>query len=177
MTSVTRRTLLFLAGLLVGNRAGAAESTWVRLRRVVTTQGKDGRSVVLADGEPGNVLYLNGTRITRLWETSGLPAELPLRGDAGATAGNAYRADFSGTAFYVTEIPGGVHAPTIPMHRNDTLDYMAILSGRLILKLPGRDIELRQGDTLVQGGNDHSFANPYAEPCLLLFVVVTARSS
>ena len=63
------------------------------------------------------------------------------------------------------------------MHRNDTLDYMAILSGRLILKLPDRDIELRQGDTLVQGGNDHSFANPYAEPCLLLFVVVTARSS
>jgi mannose-6-phosphate isomerase-like protein (cupin superfamily) len=87
-----------------------------------------------------------------------------LRGDAGATAGNAYRADFSGTAFYVTEIPGGVHAPKIPMHRNDTLDYMAILSGRLILKLPDRDIELRQGDTLVQGGNDRSFANLRGTP-------------
>ena len=156
-------------------RPRTADGRWTRIRRVVTSEGPDGRGVVLADGEPGNSFELNGTRITRLWETFGLPAALPLRGDAGATAGNAYRDGFTGTSFYVAELPGGSRAARIPLHRQSTLDYMAILSGRIAFEMEGGEIELAAGDTLVQGGNLHGWINRWQEPCLLLFVVVTGK--
>lgn len=152
---------------------------WRRIRRVVTSEDANGRAVVLADGEPGNAFVFNGTRITRLWETGATPVALPLAADAGATAGNAYREGFVGTSFYVAELPGGARAPAIPMHQNSTLDYMAILAGRLVLRVDdsdtGRDLELGPGDVIVQGGNLHTFINRRAESALLLFVVVTGR--
>lgn len=157
-------------------RARSADGKWTRIRRVVTSEDAAGKGVVLADGEPGNAFELNGTRIVRLWETAAVPTSLPLAADAGATAGNAYREGFRGTSFYVAELPGGARAPSIPMHRNTTLDYMAILSGRIVFKIEDREIELAAGDTLVQGGNLHSWINRWDEPCLLLFVVVTAAA-
>jgi mannose-6-phosphate isomerase-like protein (cupin superfamily) len=166
------------AALVPGTAAGSssppATPTWRPLRRVVVGDGADGAPRVIADGPPTNVLELNGTRITRLWEAPGLPASLPLGGDAGATAGNAYRAGFAGTSFYVAEIPPGIGPARIPLHRNDTLDYMAILAGEIDLVLDGREIALRSGDTLVLGGANHSWRNRGAESCLLLFVVVSA---
>jgi mannose-6-phosphate isomerase-like protein (cupin superfamily) len=146
---------------------------WRRIRRIVTSEDASGRGVLLADGEPTHSIVLNGTRITRLWEAPGLPAQLPLQGDAGATAGNAYRPDFVGTSFYIAELPGGERAPAIPMHSNSTLDYMAILSGRVVLRIEGGEFELGPGDVIVQGGNMHTFENRGEESCLLLFVVVT----
>lgn len=182
--SLSRRTLLGSAAAV--GVAGAAHDSaampvatsadgWRRIRRVVTTDDASGRGVLLADGEATNAIVLNGTRITRLWESPGLPATLPLDGDAGATAGNAYRDGFVGTSLYVAELPGGARAPSIPMHRNRTLDYMAILSGRIILKLESRELELQTGDVIIQGGNLHTFENRWDESCLLLFVVVTGR--
>lgn len=169
----------------VASAAGAGEGAasppattpegWRRIRRVVTSDDAAGRGVLLADGEPTNSIVLNGTRITRLWEAPGLPAALPLAGDAGATAGNAYREGFAGTSFYVAELPGGARAPSIPMHRNRTLDYMAILSGRIVLRIESRELELGPGDVIVQGGNLHTFENRWDESCLLLFVVVTGQ--
>jgi mannose-6-phosphate isomerase-like protein (cupin superfamily) len=158
-------------------RARTADGKWTRLRRVVTSEDAAGKGFVLADGEPGNALELNGTRIVRLWETPAVPASLPLAVDAGATAGNAYREGFRGTSFYVAELPGGARAPSIPMHRNATLDYMAILAGRIVFKMDDREIELAAGDTLVQGGNLHSWINRWDEPCLLLFVVVATATA
>jgi mannose-6-phosphate isomerase-like protein (cupin superfamily) len=157
-------------------RARTADGKWTRLRRVVTGEDAAGKGFVLADGEPGNAFELNGTRIVRLWETTAVPTPLPLASDAGATAGNAYREGFRGTSFYVAELPGGARAPSIPMHRNTTLDYMAILSGRIVFKIDDREIELGAGDTLVQGGNMHTWINRWDEPCLLLFVVVSATA-
>ncbi len=160
-------------GVAGSKRARTADGRWTRIRRVVTSRDAQGKGFVLADGEPGNAFELNGTRIVRLWETPAVPATLPLKADAGATAGNAYREGFRGTSFYVAELPGGARAPSIPMHSNLTLDYMAILSGRIMFKMEDRELELAAGDTLVQGGNLHSWINRWNDPCLLLFVVVT----
>jgi len=165
----------FAAGLA---RAGAAvRAPWRTLRRVVVSETADGRARVIADGAPTNVLELNGTRITRLWEAPGVPAAIPFAADAGATAGNAYRPGFAGTSFYVAELPPGVGTAQIPLHRNDTLDYMAILAGEVDLVLEDRRVRLRTGDTLVLGGANHSWATVGDVPCVLLFVVVTAQRS
>jgi mannose-6-phosphate isomerase-like protein (cupin superfamily) len=158
-------------------RRMTADGRWTRIRRVVTSEDAAGRAVLLADGEPTNSFELGGTRVSRLWEIPGLPARIPLAGDAGATAGNAYRPEFTGTSFYVCEIPGGARAPKIELHRVSTVDYMAILSGRLVYRIDDREIELGPGDTIVQGGTNHTWINRWQEPCLLLFVVVTARKA
>jgi len=176
---ISRRAILCSAGAAslvapVVAQQRTVDGRWTRLRRVVTSEDANGKPIVIADGEPGNVVELNGTRISRLWESSGLPARLPLSNDAGVSAGNAYRPGFAGTSFYVAEIPGGKRAPAIPMHRNTTLDYMAILAGKIAFVLPDREIVLNAGDTLVQGGNHHTWINRWSETCLLLFVVVTA---
>jgi mannose-6-phosphate isomerase-like protein (cupin superfamily) len=173
----TRRDVLALlaaaaAATGLPGAASAAASPWRRLRRVLTTEGPDGKGIVLADGEPANSFVLNGTRITRLWESGSVPVPLPATTDLGATAGNAYRAGFAGTSFYIAEIPGGTDETDIPMHRQDTLDYMAVLSGRVVLRIEGTDIELAAGDTIVQAGNLHTWINRWPETCVLLFVVV-----
>jgi mannose-6-phosphate isomerase-like protein (cupin superfamily) len=182
-SALSRRTLLATlaaAGGLIGERSAAAATAraprgqgWQRLRRVVTSEDADGTAVLLFDGEPTNSFELNGSRITRLWETPAVPAELPLRSDAGASAASAYREGFGGTSFYVAELPGGRHVPRIPLHKNATVDYMAILSGRIVLSIGTREIELHAGDTIVQGGNEHTWINRWDEPCLLLFVVIS----
>ena len=61
------------------------------------------------------------------------------------------------------------------MHRQDTLDYMAVLSGRIVLRIEGAEIELGTGDTIVQNGNLHTWINRWPETCVLLFVVVAGQ--
>jgi mannose-6-phosphate isomerase-like protein (cupin superfamily) len=154
-----------------GNTAVAGDTA---VRRLVTVRGADGRNEVLADGEPPVSFDLNGTRITRLWETAAVPARLPVGRDASLDAGSAYRAGFAGTSFYLAEIPPGVGRSQVPFHRNATIDYMAILRGEIYFVLPEKEFLLKQGDTLVQCGNDHTWENRGTEPCQLLFVVVPA---
>lgn len=173
-----RRLLALAAGLALAPGVAAVaqvQADWTRLRRVVTAEGPDGRGVVLADGEPDNSFVMNGTRITRLWEAPAVPAKLPVAADLGATAGSAYRAGFRGASFYVAEIPPGIGESDIPLHRQDTLDFMAVLAGRIVLKLEDRELELGAGDTLVQAANLHTWINRFDAPCLLLFVVVAAE--
>lgn len=173
-----RRLLALAAALALAPTVAAATSGaggWTRLRRIVTAEGPGGAATVLADGEPGNSFVMSGTRITRLWESPAVPAPLPVAADLGATAGNAYREGFRGASFYVAEIPPGTDESDIPLHRQDTLDFMAVLAGRIVLKLPDREIELSAGDTLVQAGNLHTWINRSDAPCLLLFVVLAAE--
>jgi hypothetical protein len=143
-------------------------------RRLVVVRDAEGTSRVLADGPSPNSFELNGTRIVRLWETPAVPVTLPITADTAPTSGSAYRAGFRGASFYTAEIPPGVGRAQIPMHRNATLDYMAVLRGAIVLLLPGREIPLAQGDTLVLGGCDHSWENRGVETCSLLFVVLPA---
>jgi hypothetical protein len=175
----TRREALALASAAAAAALapGAEASAGVRrpLRRIVTSEDASGNAVVLADGEPTNTFVMNGTRVTRLWESPTVPADLPANADLGETAGNAYRDGFRGTSFYVAEIPPGSEETDIPLHKQDTLDYMAVLSGSVVLRIPGRDIELQAGDTIVQAGNLHTWINRGEEPCVLLFVVVAGE--
>jgi mannose-6-phosphate isomerase-like protein (cupin superfamily) len=151
-----------------------ASASATAVRRLVTVRDSAGRNQVLADGEPPVSFDMNGTRITRLWETAAVPAKLPVDRDASLEAGSAYRPGFAGTSFYLAEIPPGVGRSQVPFHRNATIDYMAILRGEIHFVLPEQEMLLKQGDTLVQCGNDHTWENRGTEPCQLLFVVVPA---
>jgi mannose-6-phosphate isomerase-like protein (cupin superfamily) len=167
-TDRTRRQLLAgAAGWAAATAArpvhagGSVPGEATGARRVVAIRDASGRDRILADGPSPARFELNGTTITRLWET---------------TAGSAYREGFQGTSFYIAEIPPGVGRGQIAFHRTETLDYMAILRGEVHYLLPDRELHLRQGDTVVQAGVEHSWENRGTEPCWLLFAVVAGRA-
>ena len=143
-------------------------------RRIVAAD-VDGESVVIADGESPNVVELNGSRIVRLWETGTLPVDLAVDGDAGASAGNAYREEFVGSSLYIADIPPGSDLDDIPLHRQQSLDYIAVLSGEIDLVMPGDTRRMKTGDVLVQAGTEHSWINPTDRYCRLLVVVLTGQ--
>lgn len=169
----SRRSFVAAGGIaaLVDANAQAAPAP---IRRVVTRENSPGKGgVVFRDADLQSV-SLNGSRITRLWETASVPVELPVDSDAGALAGNAYREGFVGTSLYIAEIPAQGEGAFVPMHQQDSLDYIAILSGEIWLLLEDEELLLRSGEVLVQVGNTHGWENRGADPCRMLVVVQPA---
>ncbi|KAJ9150789.1 hypothetical protein NKR23_g3343 [Pleurostoma richardsiae] len=79
----------------------------------------------------------------------------------------------AGVMFTVSDIPPGQNAP---MHRTLSLDYAVVLSGEIVLVLDGgEERTMVFGDTLVQGGVNHSWVNRGREWCRILFVMVGAE--
>ena len=146
-------------------------------RRVLTAEGEDGKSFVIEDGEPEDVLILNGARMVRLWQTDEVPAEIPIRTDVTDPGLGSLPKQFEGTRFYTAELPGGANAPQIPMHTSNSIDYIAVLKGEIVLVTDRDEVILRPGDTLVQTGNNHTWLNRTDEVAVLLVVVVGAERS
>ena len=146
-------------------------------RRVLTVEGTDGTSFVLEDGEPEDVLILNGARMVRLWQTDDVPAQIPIRDDVTDPGLGRLPKKFSGTRFYTAELPGGANAPQIPMHTSDSVDYIAVMRGEIVLVTDKDEVTLKQGDTLVQTGNNHTWENRTDDVAVLLVVVVGAERS
>jgi quercetin dioxygenase-like cupin family protein len=64
------------------------------------------------------------------------------------------------------------------MHRTDSLDYAIVLSGEIWMVMDGEkdDLLLKQGDTLIQRGNNHAWSNRGTEPCVMAFVLIDGVS-
>ena len=161
--------------LLASGCAQEQPSDLTPIRRVITAEDEQGKAHVLADGLSLNVVPLNGSTITRIWETTQMPVPLNIESDIGATAGNAYREGFTGSSLYIADIPPGSSLEEIPLHKQDSLDYIAILSGQINLELKDQMIPLQTGDILVQAGNLHSWTNTSSVPCRMLVVVLTGK--
>lgn len=146
-------------------------------RRVLTVEDETGTSFVLEDGEPEDVLILNGARMVRLWQTDDVPAEIPVQIDVTDPGLGRLPKKFSGTRFYTAELPGGANAPQIPMHTSDSIDYIAVMRGEIVLVTDKEEVTLRSGDTLVQTGNNHTWENRTEDVAVLLVVVVGAERS
>jgi mannose-6-phosphate isomerase-like protein (cupin superfamily) len=172
-----RRVFLAGAGAAIATAASAqaSDSGPRPVRRIVTTQQATRGGVEIYRQADLPVVRLNGSTITRLWETPGVPVRLPMTADAGISAGNAYREGFTGTSLYVAEIPPrGVEGANVAMHRENSLDYIAVLEGEIYLTLESGEIHLQRGDVLVQGGNSHGWENRADTACRLLVVVLSA---
>ncbi len=46
-----------------------------------------------------------------------------------------------------------------PMHRTETLDYVVVIEGELVLLLDDSEVTLRKGDVVVQRGTNHAWEN------------------
>jgi quercetin dioxygenase-like cupin family protein len=112
------------------------------------------------------------TQAVELWMTAGSHpvaegAEDPVLGE--------WRLEppAGGTIFRLaTHQPG----EEVAIHATETVDYVVVLSGELILLLGDQEILLRAGDTVVQQATPHGWANRAAEPCTVAAVLLSTRT-
>jgi quercetin dioxygenase-like cupin family protein len=166
----------------------------LQLRRVVTGV-RDGKSTVLFDGPPTNVVP---GRVADLWCTQESPVELGGDGDAALRpivmepppGGTIFRyiqvdpetstADAQATVKAIEAVQAAhtrVDTSRHPaMHVTNTIDYIVVLAGSVTMLLDEGEVELRQFDTVVQRGANHAWVNRGTEPCILLAAQVSAAA-
>jgi len=141
------------------------------VRRVVTGHDESGKAIVKIDEIAGNVRETRaGAHASVIWTTDGFPVdndgfEDPSNKSISTTVPN-------GTVFRVLQLNPGV-APR--RHRTDSIDYAVVMSGEVDMVLDGETVRLRAGDVMVQRGTVHDWINTGTEPCVIAFVLVSAR--
>jgi mannose-6-phosphate isomerase-like protein (cupin superfamily) len=167
------------------------------MRRIVTTQGADGRSMIMRDGAaPWSVVLekRGGLTLDAVWEVE-VPPESPVAGGdpdgrflfqlPPAVArfllltvppdSRVNRTDPAAVEAMMAEIEQ--KAPDMltvldpargpGMHATDTIDFNVVVSGRVILAVENGEAELGPGDCVVQRGTWHAWRNPWDEPCIM----------
>src|SRR5579871_5053617 len=170
------------------------------VRRVVTVVDRDGKAVVLSDGDnPHKVVRPNrGVTSRLLWVTGESPAAMSATDSAAAQVGIA--PPDGGTIFRIVDVPPtpsdveklgndymqrqlGDHGPKRSrpprhplMHATRTVDYAIIMQGEIDMLLDDSEIHLKAGDVLIQQGTNHAWVNRGTEPCRIAFILVDAKA-
>lgn len=145
-------------------------------RLVRTTHREDGTSVFASDEllVPRTPFGPQATAFTVL----DIRNSVPVRNDVGIQPNAPEvvipRCPPGGVVAGISDYPGGGYEA--PMHRTESLDYAVVLSGEIVLGLDGGEEKVvRQGEFIVQQGVNHKWINRAAEPCRILFVMVSAE--
>ena len=151
-------------------------------RRVVTGHDRRGKSVVLSDGPPPQKHPMHGPEVgadfNEMWGDTDPVPEL-----SATPAGEPNERPFtlmpgSGHLLRILDVyPLGEGGKRTVMHRTQTLDYVVVISGELVLILDDSEVGLRQGDVVVQRGTDHAWENRGASVARAAFFHVDARFS
>lgn len=137
------------------------------VRRVVTGLDAQGRSAVVRDGEvPGS-----GHAARLIWRNAAVPAQSAGNADTSAPVAMEFLHD-GGCNFILTELPPGTDAF---MHATDTIDYIAVLRGEVVLVLETGEVALKAGDVCVDRGVLHGWRNDRAEAAVFVSVTIPAQ--
>ncbi|HTT01108.1 MAG TPA: cupin domain-containing protein [Steroidobacteraceae bacterium] len=63
------------------------------------------------------------------------------------------------------------------MHRTQTLDYVVVIEGEIVLVLDDSEVTLRKGDVVVQRGTDHAWENRSGDVARMAFLHIDAEFS
>lgn len=173
------------------------------IRRVITGQNENGKSIIVSDAASPNQLVLSqnpAVGLTDLWVTHPSPEDFSNYHDAAARK-VVLEPPRGGTLFRVVEFPpekealpeqfrkalfdlmGAGHTMDPDgsrhpmMHKTTTVDYAIVLRGEIYAVLDEDETLLKQGDVLVQRGTNHAWSNRTEEPCLVAFVLVDAQDT
>ena len=174
----------------------------MRVRRVVTGHDDNGKAVFASDEhvDPVTVALVPGAEFHLLW---GADHAQTFPDDGSPTAQPAYFPPLGGYRFGFFTVPPA--ASSIPadldfnlavaemdaklpgmlarmepdnpgMHTTDTIDFEVVLSGEVVLELDdGAEQVLRRGDTVVQNGTRHRWANRGTEPAVVAVILLGAH--
>jgi len=177
------------------------------LRRIVTENDENGRSVARIVGPPANIIEIGGHGLGEIWNEDSLPTD--VKGAARDTTPGRLELEpkRGGVKFRYVTIPpgkkslspeellegeavmaiafdkiGAAHcqikgARHPGMHKTETLDFITLISGRITLLLDEADYVLKPGDSVVQRGTAHAWKNTGTEPALLMAVLIDANNT
>lgn len=173
------------------------------IRRIVTGTGADGRSCIVADGEPpliSTIATRPGLRNANMWSTRATPA--PVDAPDCIAEHNGLHPPTNGSVFRVMDIPSepddpeqrkvwfGATGKTIfpdrerrvvdksrhpGMHMTDTVDYALVLFGEIYAVLEEGETLMRAGDVLIQRGTNHAWSNRSGAVCRIAFILVDGQ--
>jgi quercetin dioxygenase-like cupin family protein len=137
-------------------------------RRVVTGLDAEGRSCVMVDGP----LLAAGGSARLAWRTEGLPADNSATTDCppGTFGFDAMHA--GGSMFMVMDFAADLSSF---WHATDTLEYIAMLSGEIVLETETGAVVLKAGDVLVDRGIVHSWRNDSGKPARAAITILPAH--
>lgn len=166
------------------------------LRRLVTVDGRDGRSFLLADGPVDDVrrdAARPGFSLTRVWATDRTPA-VAFAAERVREMAWSLDAPTQGSVFRVLVLPPdalwrdrispadvaayfgsagspqawcGIDSPHPYMQKTRTLDLCVVLEGTPTLVLDDGPVTLAPADTVVLRANRHAWSNLSDAPCVV----------
>jgi quercetin dioxygenase-like cupin family protein len=144
----------------------------LQIRRVVTGHDPQGRAKVEIDEIAKNVISNRpGASSCVVWSTKGFPVDND--GFQDLTSGSFKTTVEGGTVFRIVHYAPGVSPRN---HRTDSIDYAVVISGAIEMELDdGVVAKLKAGDVLVQRGTIHNWVNKGTEPCVIAFVLISAK--
>lgn len=138
-------------------------------RRVVTGLDAEGKSCVLIDGP----VPRTSPAANLIWRTAAVPADNSGSADAAVPYDMAMLHD-GGSNFILTELPPGLSGGAF-MHATDTIDYLVMIAGEVVLALETGEVTLRPGDLIVDRGVIHGWRNDGAETAVFASVTIPAH--
>jgi mannose-6-phosphate isomerase-like protein (cupin superfamily) len=130
-------------------------------RRVVTGLDAEGKSCILIDG-PVKDQGLGGANL--VWTTDAIPADNSGMQDIDDTPFGFEMMHAGGSIFMVLEYPPGMGCDKPYWHATDTIDYIVMLNGEVVLSVETGEVVLRAGDMFVDRGVAHAWRNETSLP-------------
>jgi quercetin dioxygenase-like cupin family protein len=144
----------------------------LQIRRVVTGHDANGKARVAIDEIVSNVISRRpGQDSVVVWASDQLPADVSTFHDISSEVEKSTVP--GGSVFRICRYEPGV-APR--NHRTESIDYAVVISGEIDMELDdGEKVHLKAGDVVVQRGTVHNWTNNGDVPCVVAFVLVSAK--
>jgi quercetin dioxygenase-like cupin family protein len=145
------------------------------IRRIVTGHDRKNVAKVIDDGAAKNTKTpREGVASTLMWCSDEMPADIAVGEDAEDMGARILGTapPVNGTRFIVMEFAPGVSSE---MHRTETIDYIAVLSGEMDMDMDDSTVKLKAGDIMVQRGTNHAWANRGTETARMAIVLLDAK--
>jgi quercetin dioxygenase-like cupin family protein len=151
-------------------------------RRVVTGHDHRGVSVVVADGPPPQHHRMSGPAIgadfIEMWSSADRVPKLSAMESHEPNEREFTIMPASGHLLRLLEIyPASAGGKRTPMHRTQTIDYVVMIEGEMVLILEDSEVVLKSGDVVVQRGTNHAWENRSARIARAAFFHVAAEFS
>ena len=168
------------------------------MRRIVTGNNDNGKSIVTIDGPPARSIGEDVGGLFELWNTDGnevISSDVIDRADdeiilSPPSGGTKFR------YFQINPLPEGVPEDILQeiaadafekvgaahhrvdttkhpaMHKTETVDYIILLKGDVTLILDEEEVDIKPFDVVIQRGTNHAWVNNGTEPALLIAVLI-----